>query len=98
MSFFTSSSLSPVAPSPRKTNGAFLQDSDEEGGPLLESEMETDNDDDGQQVASGPGLADDEFEVEAILARKGGYNGKTLMYKIRWVRRSCAALVLQQCC
>lgn len=31
-------------------------------------------------------LGDDEFEVEAILARKGGYNGKTLMYKIRWVR------------
>lgn len=81
--FFTSSSLSPVQ-SPRKNSRVVVDGSDEadEAEESMEDGPSTsDNEETGDAT-----LGEDEFEVEAILARKGGYNGRTLMYKIRWVR------------
>lgn len=67
--YFSGSPLSSVGPSPHKPITAGHE------------AFSMDNDRD----ASEGSAAGEVFEVEAIVARKGGYNGKTLLYKIRWV-------------
>lgn len=89
--FFTSSSLSPVQ-SPRKVSRMAIDGSDGDGDEETDHHeyMEDQTISVNEQNANESYLGENEFEVEAILARKGGYNGKTLMYKIRWVGgRSC---------
>lgn len=68
--YFTDSPLSSPPNSPQKQS-TFAVDSDQN--------MDFDD------HVAGAGASDQVFEVEAILARRGGKDGKTLMYKIRWV-------------
>lgn len=84
---FTSSPLSAPPSSTRKpvasTSRVLLEDSEEDEVDFTDNgDDNEDGEDDGEETS---GLAEGEFDVEAILARRGGYNGKTLMYKIRWV-------------
>ena len=58
---------------------------EEEGDTDQNGDMEDQTINGNEENGNTTFLGDNEFEVEAILARKGGYNGKTLMYKIRWV-------------
>lgn len=93
---FTSSPLSAPPSSARKpvasTSRVLLEDSEEEEEEHEETVTDDNNNiaedgDDEQNAEDSSGLAEGEFHVEAILARRGGYNGKRLMYKIRWVSR-----------
>lgn len=89
---FTSSPLSAPPSSARKpvasTSRVLLEDSEEEEEHenTVTGGNSTNADDEDAEAEDSSGLAEGEFHVEAILARRGGYNGKRLMYKIRWVR------------
>jgi hypothetical protein len=89
---FTSSPLSAPPSSPRKhpIASTSLIPMDEESEDDVDQEMANTGDDadESADTSHEDSAVAAEYEVEAIIARKGGYNGKTLMYLIRWVRVS----------
>ena len=73
--YFTSSPLSTPPSSPQKISGHRPQSSLDGEGDVTFRESAMDVDPNNEDV----------YEVEAIVARKGGKDGKRLLYRIRWV-------------
>lgn len=88
---FTSSPLSAPPSSAYKPVASTSRLPIEESEEDQDSDVNGGDDEDGEETS---GLAEGEFDVEAILARRGGSNGKTLMYKIRWVSCSSSLCVV----